>query len=141
MPDLALNSVEAVVILALCACAAGAAAIGVAAYRSAIERNGALALQASLGAVMLLISAVAFFNHQPRRRIDRAAPAWIVKYEPPDPPSREALKRRLEARAALRLERRRHEDDRQRAHERTQRERLLHQIATPRAASPTLATR
>ena len=78
---------------------------------------------------MLLISAVAFFNHQPQRRIDRAAPAWTVTYEPLDPPSREALQRRAEAQSALRRERWQREDDQRRMRERRQSERLLHQMA------------
>ena len=41
MPGLVPNSVEAVVILALCACAGGVVAIGMAAYRAVLERNGA----------------------------------------------------------------------------------------------------
>lgn len=129
MPGLVPNSVEVVVIMALCACAAGAAAIGVAAYRAAIERNGERALQAGLGAVMLLISSVAFFNHQPQRRIDRAAPAWTVTYEPLDPPSRVALQRRADAQAAQRYEQWHREDDLRRVRESRQRERLFHQIA------------
>ncbi len=132
MPGLAMNSVEAVTILVLCACVAGFVAVGRRAYGSAVERNGAKALEAALGAVMLLVVSVAFFNNQAPRRIRGAAPPWIAKSESGEPASREVLQRQAEVQAALRRERQRQEEDERRARERNEREQLFEQVVSDR---------
>ncbi len=132
MPGLAMSSVEAVTILVLCACVAGMVAVGRRAYCSAVERNAAMALEAALGAVMLLVASVAFFNNQAPRRIRHAAPAWTARSEPGEPASREVLKRQAEDQAALRRERQQQEEDERRVRERLEREQLFEQVASDR---------